>query len=584
MNRVRSFSHVLVKSLLIAVWLWFLRRAVSFHMPFLALSALGIFAVFINGIRETQPDVRTRRISALAGCFFVFFSLLGNYECFCSPNIETVPLRIAALLLSFLGGAVLMAESVLCLSERLFRSRPPVRRVRNTHVYPLFFLLFAGLNLTVMFMAYYPGILSYDSVHQLWEILTGEIQNDHYPFFYTQLIGLLFRGGLWLFGSRNAAVACCSVFQILVMASIFAYVLSTLYETGIPLTALILSLFWYLLMPYHIYYSFTMWKDVLYAGTGALMLTATYRLLTSNRTVRRDRFLMALGILGMCLFRKNGFWACALSAWVLFLLFPRSRTLFPATICLLVAGFFLSHIVPVMVGARGSDAIEALSIPLQQISRVVTEEDDLTEEERALLTRVVDVSRIPSTYKKTISDPMKELVRKTGDQSLLSRQAARYLRLWLTLGLRHPAAYIRAWVDQTRGFWNGGYDYIYAVDVIVSQGTIGLHLEHRWPWLSNLLSAYMWRCIERSWFGHPEQLFVSMGLYLWVLFACAVALISARRKDALLFLPAAANLLTLLVSTPVYCEFRYNYLLFTAFPLMLLGMLFPASYNQAESQ
>ena len=237
---------------------------------------------------------------------------------------------------------------------------------------------------------------------------------------------------------------------------------------------------------------------------------------------------------------------------------------------------------PGMLGARGSDAIEARSIPLQQISRVVTEKDDLTEEERALLNHAADVSRIPSTYKNTISDPMKELVRKTGDQTRLMKHGAEYFRLWLALGLRHPGTYLLAWTDQTRGYWNGGYDYIYAVDVIISQGSVGLHMEHRWPWLSRLLSSYMWRCIERSWFGHPDQLFISMGLYLCVLFACAAALFSARRKDALLFLPAAANLLTLLISTPVYCEFRYNYLLFTAFPLMLFGMLFPAGNSRTE--
>ena len=110
MNRVRSFSHILVKSLLIAVWVWFLRRAVSFHMPFLALAGLGVFAAFINEARKIQPDVRARRISVLSGCFFAFFSLLGNYECFGSPNIETFPLKIAALLLSFLAFALLKVQ------------------------------------------------------------------------------------------------------------------------------------------------------------------------------------------------------------------------------------------------------------------------------------------------------------------------------------------------------------------------------------------------------------------------------------------------------------------------------------------
>ena len=192
-----------------------------------------------------------------------------------------------------------MSELVRCLSNRVLQQKPLSGRARNRRVCFVFFLLLSVLNLTVMFMAYYPGVLSYDSIHQLWEILTGKIQNDHYPYFYTQLIGLLFRCGLHAFGTRNEAIACCSVFQILVMASVFAYVLSTMYEAGVPWTALILSLIWYLLMPYHIFFSFTMWKDGLYAGAGALMLTAVYRILTGNRSARRDGFLLALGMLGM---------------------------------------------------------------------------------------------------------------------------------------------------------------------------------------------------------------------------------------------------------------------------------------------
>ena len=583
MRRARAVGGFL-KSLLIALWLWFLRRAISFHMPFLALAALGAGACLANAFFGAEPDARTRRVSLISGCVFSFFSLLGNYECFAAGRWQSGPLRAAALLASFAGGAALMREAIVFLSVRFSRETPPCRRGNGGRAFLVFFALLAGCNLTVMFMAYYPGILSYDSIHQLWEILSGQIQNDHYPYFYTQLLRLLFGAGLSVFGNRNAAVACCSVFQILCVAAAFAYALTTLHEAGAPRFAVALSLLWYASMPYHILYSFTMWKDVLYAAAGSLLLTAAYRLLTGAGSEGRDRLLLTLGILGMCLFRKNGFLACALSALALFGRLPRARRLFPRAACALAAGFFLSHLLPPLLGARGSDAIEALSIPLQQISRVVAEEDDLTGEERALLAHAADVSKIPSVYKSTISDPMKELVRKTGDQAYLSSHAPDYLRLWLALGLRHHKAYVLAWVDQTRGFWNGGYDYIYAVDVIVSQGSVGLTLQHRWPWLSSRISAYMWRCIERTWFGHPLQLCVSMGLYLWVLFACAAARFSARKNEALLFLPAACNLLTLLVSTPVYCEFRYNYLLFAAFPLMLVGMLSPAGMIRSPAE
>lgn len=59
------------------------------------------------------------------------------------------------------------------------------------------------------------------------------------------------------------------------------------------------------------------------------------------------------------------------------------------------------------LNVKQPDTIEALSIPAQQIARVVVEEKELTDEQRVLLNNIVDVEKIPEVYSTIFQDPLK---------------------------------------------------------------------------------------------------------------------------------------------------------------------------------
>ena len=88
----------------------------------------------------------------------------------------------------------------------------------------------------------------------------------------------------------------------------------------------------------------------------------------------------------------------------------------------------------------------------------MTDKKNLTEEERELLEHIVDLEEVPDLYLSFISDPIKNEIR-SKDSAYFEEHIGEYLNLWINVGLRHPGAYVRAWLDQTKGFWNGGYDY-----------------------------------------------------------------------------------------------------------------------------
>ena len=128
-------------------------------------------------------------------------------------------------------------------------------------------------------------------------------------------------------------------------------------------------------------------------------------------------------------------------------------------IIVIVLSVFLKYPVLKSLNVKQPDTIESLSIPAQQIARVITDEEDITIEQKELLSELIDIDEIPTYYVSYFSDPIKNLVREKGNQEYLKEHSNEYLNLYIQLGLKYPQKYIEAWVDQTRGYWNSGYAF-----------------------------------------------------------------------------------------------------------------------------
>ena len=69
------------------------------------------------------------------------------------------------------------------------------------------------------FLAYFPGILSNDSVWQMDQILGIRPLSNHHPFTHTMIIKLFYSIGYAIFGTANAGIATYTLFQMTTMAS-----------------------------------------------------------------------------------------------------------------------------------------------------------------------------------------------------------------------------------------------------------------------------------------------------------------------------------------------------------------------------
>jgi hypothetical protein len=579
-----------VQILAIYCWMALLVDSDSYYAPFFITGAVGSICCCIN-IRDKRRLCKGK-IRILCALFSLLYSAAvtaANYKIFYNlawpadaGSFFRNLYRGISFLLCFLGGIAVAWNILSCAAGKLKDFTWPQRphKLKPGMVFLLPVICISCVNLSVLFLVQYPGNISPDSLSQIEQSLTG-VYSNHHPFYHTLIIRFFLQTGLALFGEINAAVALYNVFQIIVMSCCFSYVIVTLYQMNLPSALIVLCALWYTAMPFHIMYSFTMWKDVMFGGMIMIFLTAVYRIL---KKIGTHPFFntapLLLGSVGICLFRSNGWFAYLICFLCFALLFWSTRKrLCGVFLAVLAFTFLLKHPLLSCLQVSQPDTVEALSIPIQQIARVVVDCDDLSESQRTLLEQVANVDAIPVAYTHYISDPMKELIRQRNNLEYLSEQKGLFLQLYLELGISHPDVYLKAWVDQTKGYWNGGYDYPYW-DSYVHYNEMGIVRTVNSAAVSKLWDAYLWLFTE----GRVLQIFLCIGFHVWITAFLAFVSIVRRDKPALFItIPVLAVVLSLLAATPVFAEFRYAYGVFCSLPFLISAAFYSPPCRQKNS-
>ncbi len=543
--------------------------------PYLLASAFAIYCLVCNRMAVFDKKSLRYRIVTIASLLSGAFITLANYTLWLHPMLPEsrgpvfVRLYKLACLLVLFAGLFISSHNIfrfICLNDKCFYLKRTERK-KAGRFFLIPFIIIACVYMTVYVCCYYPGLMSLDSIDQVKQIFTGEYSN-HQPFYHTQLIGFFLRLGLSLFGNMNAAVATYTVVQVLFMAATFAFVVYNMAKLSLPAWTCVVSTAWFSLMPFHIMFSFTVWKDVYFAAFVTLLIVFFIREATGigNSIVN----LICFAVTGpvICLIRSNGLFAY-LFVLLAVILLARQRNIMIIMIATVVFSFVMKHTVLNNLNVTQPDTVESLSIPLQQVARVIAEDGNMEESDIELMSNIIDVNAIKDNYDPDISDPIKNMIRDFGNEDFLTENPGEYGMLYLRTLIRNPMKYIEAWTDSTCGYWNSGYNYWvwfwdvednpYGISrVIMSQGLLRVMDEYLWLFYNNRIF----------------QVFTAIGLYVWILIiAFARNISSSNRTGIIAMVPLLAILLSLLISSPVYAEFRYMYALFTSLPI-LLGITF----------
>ena len=560
----------MIQAIAILYWLLFLQNSDSYYVPYLLIGICSSIALYSNKTKRQVFHRDWEQITIII-CSSVFSLMIcaANYALFMNLNLPDRAGKIfIALYKAFTIFAVLFGgfsafwNLLNCLVEH-FKG-----------FYVLSILLISTINLFFLFMCKYPGNITPDSLQSIGQSLSNSYSNKH-PFYFTMIVKFFQVLGLKLTNNINISVVLFSVFQVVFMAACFSFIILTLYQMQISKKIIVGCLLFYTMMPYHIMYSFTMWKDVMFGGFVLLYITATFRILKNVGNYKNiDKIVLLIGGIGTCLFRSNGWFVFLLTVLCAIVLFGKTRKRMCALLAtILIITFILKHPILSYLNVSQPDTIESLSVPAQQIARVVVDHNDLSEEQRELLGKIVNVEAISETYLPYISDPIKNLVRISKNQDYLEEHKAAYLKLYFALGLSHLDTYLYAWIDLTKGFWNGGYAYgiwsgsvrenDFGVERIVHSEKIRIALEE-----------YLWL--------YPNvpvlQIFVCIGFFVWLVIGFGILCILRKDKEGFfVIIPVLSIVLSLMVATPVYAEFRYAYAVFCCVPFLLFAVFYKSS-------
>lgn len=591
---------------------------------------LSKYLLPIGAFLSAWASVRACRLSTFhlfGGLLFLFYLLLGNSLFQWKKAAEaSEKIKITSAILSFLFTALylcadydnlldglssrLFQAGILCISAAglfllffalLFafflwiRDISPFSESKEQPISSRFeqhFFLFSFFVCLICWLPYfltnYPGIMTVDSLNQYGQIIGKLPMSNHHPWTHTQLIRLFYELGMMLTGDAIFGLGLYTLFQMLVMAAIFAYFLDTLRLLSVKRSFCLAALAFYSLLPYNGIYMVTMWKDILFSGMTLLFSTVLFRFLMhtlhdSFTLTCRTKILYVISGISMCLLRSNGFYAFLLTLPFLFLCFYKE---WKKQLCLnlLILGIVLTVKIPLLnaLQVASADFVESLSIPIQQVARVYAEQEAVCDKDNEMWNRIMDTSQISSVYEPFCSDHMKNLIRQ-GNQDYLTAHKGDYLKLWLRFGLSHPKAYALGYLDATKGYWYPDIPNIIGSDEGIAQNSYGLSAR---PFLHSPLTIK----IKEIVFKLPDivpiyGLLFSLGAMFWLsLILAGASIINSGRKLLLVFLPNAAIMATLFLATPVNNEFRYAYSLLLTIPLFWLCAFYhPVSAFDSDS-
>lgn len=572
--QLSSKLRLIIQMLFIYIWLTVLSPLSvtdTYYSVYLFCAAAGILCLLDNYKTNRICTGKENLVLTLCAGLFSISVALANYAIFEPLSVLQNLFELGCCLLggTFLGYAVL-----LYLLKRLPFSNTADKPEKPALVFAFVFASIALIDLMYLFSSRYPGILTTDSYSTMKQILGLSRYNNTMPFWHTVTVKIFVDLGMALFGEINAAVACFHVAQILFMATCFAYVLTTMYQMQVPRWFLALVYLVYAVQPHNIVYSITLWKDIPFAGAAVLFTTAFCRLL---RGVGKHKILnyiaFTAGALGFSLWRTNGWYAFLVVVLVMWLLMRKEqkKVLIIMTVILVFCWILINPVLD-LLGVSETNLVEAFAVPMQQIARVVSEGKELTETETELLEEIFWMDKLGAMYDPQTVDPVKFETFRYDQVWYIQENLADYLKMYVSIGLRYPGEYLKAWIEETRGYWNGGYFFwIYTLNS--DENKLGIAMSPGSGLVARLFAA-AFRYLEKPAFLQP---LVSIGLHVWALFGCFVINVLRKRKEFLLTIPLIVLVVGLWLGTPVYSEFRYAYPIFLTMPVILAATVFEES-------
>ncbi|MBQ6343378.1 MAG: hypothetical protein IJI41_09665 [Anaerolineaceae bacterium] len=445
---------------------------------------------------------------------------------------------------------------------------------KNCYLLPFLIILICWLPYVI---AFFPGFVPSDGLKQLNNFFGLGNFTDNHPAFSSMLMGWAMRLGRKL-GSDNLGIFLFTGPQLLINAAVMAGCFPLFKRLKTPIWLRRLTILNFALIPIWPNYAYSVLKDSLYMAMILLFVQQLIWIIVDAEkfcSYPGNLVLMIFSLMLMMFVRHEGQYVAAFVFLTLFMLSKPRRKWKKLIVVLLIplcAINIFNRVIRPVLNIPDAPAREALTMPFRQTSAVVVNmEDDLTEEESAVLHEVFVYERIPEMYAESTENA--DALKGQFDPWAPKEAVARYMKVWVALGLRHPLTYLNVFLCSNTRYYDpflDPYRDIYGWFGIESAAYVnqGLFDIHYLPQTAVLRSV-----LKNIAEGLPRlpltSLFYSLGFNAWVMIVCFAYLL--RKKIHGVIIPLLPGLITfvMLQNSAINGFFRYMLPLLITLPLSI---------------
>lgn len=534
-------------------------------------------------IYKTKFDLKNDKkikLNVFLSILFTLVFVVGKcaYENAYNKNVDIIKAIFSLKSLFIFPGVFILIFTVL---QHLLTYLINLNLIENKSMVPKKHKIFWGVFAIILlcwipyFIAYYPGIVTNDSFSELEAVVYNGITSDHHPVFHQLFILIFYRIGQVLFTSTNDIVAFINFTQMVIMALIFSYTIYFLYNRNIKKIFLIAILAYFALYPSFAFHSFTMWKDVLFAGILLLFTIEMIKLIEKRENIRyKDLVLPFIITLLMLLFRNNALYMYILLIPFLLVFFRKNMLKIISLIFISLTIFFvIKGPVYKSFGIKKSGSSEYLAIPLQQIGRMAYKNVEFTEEEKSVINGLLPIETIKEVYDPTTVDNIK--FHKNYKGKFFDDNKMLFLKTYIKLVIKHPTIAVESYLISTLGYWypevipSGIWTFSSDNLNICTNESIKIdeeiYLDSKVPsFILNVMKKFT-TCklplVSLQW-----SIGLAFGIIL--IFTC-ISCFKNGIESLILYLPIWGIWLTIMVATPVWAEYRYIFGAYTCLPILI---------------
>lgn len=494
----------------------------------------------------------------LIGFLFGFIVTLGRYI-----REDNIRGSILDFFVFFWGKSLVTA--ILCIlfyqlltniSSRVLKNDEKVK-YQFIKIYLLFIPFYS-----ICFLAYFPGIMSYDSWYITLEALGIIGFDNHHPFLHT-LIWSIFARLDRVLGINEIGIILYTLLQMLIMTAVYAYVCAWIFRRNIGKTEKGIVFFYLAANPVFHIFSLILTKDVLFSGCFLLLTVNLIDFFedfeADSISIRKQGRIFAETLL-CCLLRNNMIYVIIVLTIIIFFVSKKRIICCRGLLFSILLYYMITQVVYPSVGVARGSIKEMMSVPLSQIAAAYqSNSGDIDEADKEIILKYIpDVEQ----YDRYFADYIKT----NFNENSFRENKWEFISLWCKLFVKFPDKYAEAFLSLNLPYW---YPYMESVREYIETG----NYSQDYPVIrKNILPAvYDWyEKVSKNQAGFMKipgmRQIYSIGMPVWVLLFFLVGFISSgKRAFALGMLPVILLWMTYLLG-PV-SAFRYIEPLLLTYPI-----------------